>query len=195
MRPRLQAVILDFSTVRNVDLTAIQYLIDIRNVLDKHAAPYTVQWHFACVHSPWAKRALAAAGFGYPSFETSDGRPRHFKPVYSLADISQSDPAQIRDEQEQVVDTRLSSSGAGTARDIESGEVGGIDAENAEKLTVEALEVTRDGKMTRDQMGRMEAVHGINRPFFHPDIQGALSSAVASKVIMEAFERPETICK
>jgi solute carrier family 26 (sodium-independent sulfate anion transporter), member 11 len=158
--------------------------------LDKHAAPHTVQWHFACVYNKWSKRALAFAGFGYPSFETADGRPQHFKPIYSLADMSQSDPAQQRDDQEKVREDREGISSrrrSVVAQDIEAGRAGAL-TDEVEKLTIEVLEVTDDGKITKDQMGKMEAIHGINRPFFHPDVQSALISAVASKAIMEAFE-------
>ncbi|KAJ5511278.1 sulfate anion transporter [Penicillium expansum] len=62
--PILQAVILDFSAVNNVDVTCIQNLMDIRTQLDRRSTPVVVQWHFACIKNPWAKRALHAAGFG-----------------------------------------------------------------------------------------------------------------------------------
>jgi sodium-independent sulfate anion transporter 11 len=188
----LQAVILDFSTVDNVDLTSIQYLIDVRNILAGHAAPHTVQWHFSNINNVWAKRALASAGFGYPSFETVDGRPQHFKPIYSLADMSQADPATVRDEQEVSRERRDEEAPRPRqqsiiAVDIQQGNVGGI-SEQSEKLQVEALEVTEDGKITTEQLARMQTLHGMNRPFFHPDIQSAVTSAVATKVVMEAFE-------
>ncbi|KAJ5316359.1 hypothetical protein N7476_006666 [Penicillium atrosanguineum] len=65
--PLLRAIILDFSAVNNVDVTSIQNLIDVRNQLNLRAAPLEVQWHFANVGNRWTRRALAAAGFGYPS--------------------------------------------------------------------------------------------------------------------------------
>lgn len=65
--PLLRAVILDFSAVNNVDVTSIQNLIDLRDQLKRRAAPVEVQWHFAHVGNDWTKRALAAAGFGFPS--------------------------------------------------------------------------------------------------------------------------------
>ncbi len=70
-----------------MDLTSVQTLVDIKNALDKHAAPNPVQWHFACIHSQWTKRALSAAGFGFPSFESENGEPEHFKSIYSLAEM------------------------------------------------------------------------------------------------------------
>ncbi|CAI7588118.1 unnamed protein product [Penicillium palitans] len=62
--PILQAVILDFSAVNNVDVTCIQNLMDIRTQLDRRSTPVVVQWHFACIKNRWTKRALNAAGFG-----------------------------------------------------------------------------------------------------------------------------------
>lgn len=69
--PPLRAVILDFSAVNNVDMTSIQNLIDLRDQFNRRAAPIEVQWHFAHVGNRWTRRALAAAGFGYPSRCTS----------------------------------------------------------------------------------------------------------------------------
>lgn len=63
--PLLRAVILDFSAVNNVDVTSIQNLIDIRNQLNRYAAPLAVQWHFAHIKNRWTERALAAAGFRF----------------------------------------------------------------------------------------------------------------------------------
>jgi sodium-independent sulfate anion transporter 11 len=183
MRPKLKAIILDFSAVDNVDVTSVQCLIDSRNVLDRHAAPHSVQWHFASVFNPWAKRALAAAGFGYPSFETEDGQPQYFKPIYSLAEMVNADPERQREQQ--VEGTGPERRKSRPANDVEQGESGGFTTQE-EKVVVEKLEVSKDGKITKDEKSRMTAVHGINRPFFHPDIQSALTSAVATLMVIEA---------
>jgi sodium-independent sulfate anion transporter 11 len=158
-------------------------LIDIRNLLDRHAAPHSVQWHFACIFNPWAKRALAAAGFGYPSFETADGRPQHFKPIYSLAQMAEADPEQQREQQMESTgpETRKST----IPNDVEGGEGGGFTTQE-EKVIVEQLEDSNDGMSKREQMSRMTALHGINRPFFHLDIQIALKSVVATLMATEA---------
>jgi solute carrier family 26 (sodium-independent sulfate anion transporter), member 11 len=182
-RPTLKAIIIDCSSVDNLDLTSIQYLINVRNLLDRHAAPDTVQWHFASVFNPWAKRALAAAGFGYPSFETEDGRLQHFKPIYSLAEMTQADPERQRDRQEisKGPEGRRKSA---IADDVERREAGEFITQT-ENIMVERLEVSKDGKITKEQMLRMAEIHGINRPFFHTDIQSALTSAVAILTVME----------
>lgn len=85
-RPILRAIILDFSAVNNVDVTSIQGLIDVRAQLDRHAAPNTVEWHFASINSRWTKRALTTAGFGYVD-RTRFASRAHWNPVYSYAPL------------------------------------------------------------------------------------------------------------
>ncbi|CCG83556.1 putative Sulfate transporter [Taphrina deformans PYCC 5710] len=62
-RPKLRALILDFSGVPHLDLTGLQNLIDCRNQLDRHASA-TVQWRFVGISNPWIKRALLKGNFG-----------------------------------------------------------------------------------------------------------------------------------
>lgn len=81
--PILKAVILDFSAVNQVDVSSIQNLVDVRNQLDRYAAPATVSWHIAHITSPWTRRALAAAGFGYPKYNSVESQ---WKPIISLAE-------------------------------------------------------------------------------------------------------------
>ncbi|CAG8975959.1 hypothetical protein HYALB_00007090 [Hymenoscyphus albidus] len=83
-RPILRAIILDFSAVNNVDVSSVQNLIDVRNQLDRYAAPEIVTWHIACVNNRWTKRALASAGFGYSKTTTAQGK---WKSVISVADL------------------------------------------------------------------------------------------------------------
>ncbi|RCI08841.1 hypothetical protein L249_4631 [Ophiocordyceps polyrhachis-furcata BCC 54312] len=88
-RPTLKAVILDFSSVNNIDVTATQALIDVRNQLDSYAAPDRVDWHFAHIRSRWTKRSLAAAGFGYRT-PRADPEAR-WKTIFSIADDSDAE--------------------------------------------------------------------------------------------------------
>lgn len=80
-RPTLKAIILDFSSVNNVDITSVQNLLDVRSQLDKYAAPDVVEWHFASIGNRWTKRALSSAGFGLPAKE------RTWQPVFSVAEV------------------------------------------------------------------------------------------------------------
>ena len=84
-RPTLKAVILDFSSVNNVDITSVQNLLDVRNQLDRYTAPDIVEWHFAAIGNRWTKRALSSAGFGFPG---GIGRRKEgWKPLFSVAEI------------------------------------------------------------------------------------------------------------
>jgi sodium-independent sulfate anion transporter 11 len=181
-RPYLKAVILDFSPVYNVDLTAVQVLIDIRNQLDRYAAPQSVQWHFASVNSRWTKRALAAGGFGYPSFETADGHAKHWKPIFSVAETSGVGDDTALDGSGGGGDGEKTKTRASVAQDIEMG----LFQTAEDKITVTQMEVAPDGKPSRDETARLAAVHGVNRPNFHVDVQSALRSVVAFERVRAA---------
>ncbi len=121
--PTLKAIILDFSSVNNVDITSVQHLIDVRNQLDRHAAPEKVEWHLACIQNRWTKRALASAGFGYPSPTNADGPAlfNRWKPVFSVAEIggaaSAAAAAELSENERELRRLRT--------RDLESGGGGG----------------------------------------------------------------------
>ncbi|KAJ4855532.1 sulfate permease family domain-containing protein [Trichoderma breve] len=91
-KPTLKAIILDFSSVNNVDITSVQRLIDVRNVLDTYTAPDVVDWHVACINNRWTRRALIAGGFGTPT-KSRDGIPHRWKSIFSVAEIGGKDSA------------------------------------------------------------------------------------------------------
>lgn len=63
MKPKLHAIILDFSSVSQIDTTAVQALIDVRTDVERWSG-HPVEFHFATILSPWIRRALVAGGFG-----------------------------------------------------------------------------------------------------------------------------------
>jgi solute carrier family 26 (sodium-independent sulfate anion transporter), member 11 len=174
-RPILRAIILDFSSVNNVDITSVQNLIDVRNQLDRYAAPETVEWHIACINNRWTKRALASAGFGYP-VPPSTVHAR-WKPIFSVADIggrnSAAWDAEHRDEKAPKHQR---------AHDVESpkNDVIAVSA-NLESPSSSALKAAGPRKVV--------VVHGLNRPFFHTDLTTALQSAVLSVERKQEFEQ------
>ncbi|KAI5810674.1 sulfate transporter family-domain-containing protein [Pyronema omphalodes] len=95
LKPTLKAIILDFSSVNNVDITSVQNLLDVRNQLDRYAAPDIVEWHFAAIGNRWTKRALSSAGFGFPA---GTRRKEGWKPVFSVAMIEERDEEGIQRE-------------------------------------------------------------------------------------------------
>jgi solute carrier family 26 (sodium-independent sulfate anion transporter), member 11 len=162
--PTLKAVIFDCSSVNNLDVTSVQMLIDVRNQLDRYAAPDVVDWHFANVQKRWAKRALIAGGFGYPS-ERPDGAHTRWKPIFSLTDIGGSLSAV--DE----VNTETDKQGlhakqrpTGTGQDIEAASSNGSS--------------DADPKHARSGPSQFATVHSITRPMFHIDLTSALQSAI-----------------
>jgi len=78
VRPRLHALILDFTGVPHIDITGVQTLLDVRKQLDIYA-DWQVNWHFVGLSNPWMKRALISAGFG---------SSEHGHTVFSVAHVS-----------------------------------------------------------------------------------------------------------
>jgi solute carrier family 26 (sodium-independent sulfate anion transporter), member 11 len=178
-RPMLKAIILDFSSVNNVDITSVQQLIDVRNQLDKYTSPSVVDWHFASINNRWTKRALVSAGFGYPTVSASGTR---WKPIFSLAEIGGSDSAAAAAENDQhekdLKEQRMRErerpthpSGDAIAADSDSGMSSGD------------LKGLRKGTLRRTAV-----VNGLNRPLFHIDLTSALQSAIANVKERDDFE-------
>lgn len=163
-KPALKAVILDFASVNNVDVTSIQHLIDVRNQLDRYTAPERVQWHFACINNRWTKRALASAGFGFPSTENSDtGR---WRPIFSVAEIGGDDSA----AEYAALDRQRKA-----AHDIERAE----SRDTGDRAHLSKFELENSAYYKTAPV-KVAAVHGLNRPLFHIDLSGALQSAIAN---------------
>ncbi|KAF6790298.1 sulfate permease [Colletotrichum sojae] len=174
-KPTLKAIILDFSSVNNVDLTSIQQLIDVRNQLDRYAAPDTVNWRIACINNRWTKRALVAASFGYPS-DSGDSLQHRWKNIFSVAEIGGAESAAAVAEQE--ANEKELSSHAKTARsaDEETGKSGAYE-------DIDPVSSSGMHQEQRKQAGprrRGVVVHGLNRPLFHVDLTSALQSAIAN---------------
>ncbi|KAF2267473.1 sulfate permease [Lojkania enalia] len=159
--PLLRAVILDCSSINNLDITSIQGLIDARNSLDKYAAPEIVEWHFANLQNRWTRRALATAGFGYPVSQGSD-TPGNWCPAYSVA----SSLAGATEEDKRVAGVR--------EREVE-----GRDEERRRSGSKKVGgDEDGDGECEINEKVGMEPVHGVDRPFFHIDLVDAVDTAV-----------------
>ena len=183
--PTLKAIILDFSSVNNVDVTSIQNLIDVRNQLDRWAAPDAVQWHVACINNRWTKRALASAGFGYPTQPSPDGAIERWKPIFSVAEIGGSSSAAAAAEiAENRRQRKLSS-----RHDVEGGDNTDAIARTSSSSGAEDIDLQKQLSISKAYGGdqgpyvstrRIAVVHGLNRPFFHMDLTSALQSAITS---------------
>lgn len=174
-RPTLKAIILDFSSVNNVDITSVQNLIDVRNQLDRYVAPDTVDWHFACINNRWTKRALAAGGFGYytPEADLDSGLHR-WKPIFSVAEIGGSSSAAAAAEAQGNRRAQRAARGlGGTASDD-------IEERIADTDDKDSLSNSKAYSPGQQKHLKIAVVQGLNRPLFHIDITAALESALAN---------------
>jgi len=182
--PTLKAVILDFSSVNNVDVTSIQNLIDVRNQLDRYAAPESVQWHFACINNRWTKRALTSAGFGYPTGPIPEFR--RWKPIFSVAEIGGSSSAAAAAEMEELRRS-FTAHGGQAPHDVEKQPqpLKSIVAEDQIHSDATSSEndlqktISTSKAYSRGQKKGIAVVNGLNKPFFHVDLTNALQSAIA----------------
>ncbi|KAF2259693.1 sulfate permease [Lojkania enalia] len=182
-RPTLKAIILDFSSVNNVDITSVQNLIDVRNQLDRYAAPDTVDWHFCHINNRWTKRALAAAGFGYYTpEEAGTSTVTRWKPIFSVAEIGGSNSAAAAAEasakRKAMRAAAKSREPAHATDDIEE-HVGSSSSSESESFD-KVLSSSKAYGSISQQPSRIVVVQGLNRPLFHVDITAALNSALAN---------------
>lgn len=157
----------------------MQVLIDVRNQLDRYAAPDRVDWHFACINNRWTKRALAVGGFGYPTPSTSaDHLPARWKPIFSVAEIggsgSAAEAAHRRDEEDHLRRQRT--------HDAETGDHIGQEVDNSSHSGSDlGKELSRSKAYGKQGAGsKVAVVHGLNLPLFHIDLTSALQSAIAN---------------
>ncbi|EPQ58453.1 sulfate permease [Gloeophyllum trabeum ATCC 11539] len=94
-KPVVRAVVLDFSAVSHIDTTGVQSLLDTRVEVERWADG-PVEFHFACILSPWIRRALIAAGFGTGT--PSAKLPQEIAPVVPDHDGYLSSDSDITDE-------------------------------------------------------------------------------------------------
>ncbi|KAL9041159.1 MAG: hypothetical protein Q9180_001463 [Flavoplaca navasiana] len=188
-RPTLKAIILDFSSVNNVDITSVQNLIDVRNQLDKYAAPDRVDWHLACINNRWTKRALTSAGFGFP---TPSGDSSRWKPIFSVAEIggkSSAAAAAENRENEGEINKQLSGDEEGGFGQEKADAAGKADEVSSD--TTDFKQTIASSKAYGFQT-KVAAVHGLNRPLFHVDLTSALQSAV-SNIERRAGDEPRGV--
>ncbi|KAK0651117.1 sulfate transporter family-domain-containing protein [Cercophora newfieldiana] len=156
--PRLRAVVLDCSAVDQIDITAVQGLVDARNTLDKHACTFgseCVEWHFAGLSNRWARKALARAGFGTRK-----------KTVLGIAHGAPGAGPVTRRR-------------AGTHETEEESEMARLAGWSPTYYVVGEAGGGRTG---------IAVVEGLNRPFFHVDLTGAVDAAVRDAKAMEGKE-------
>jgi sodium-independent sulfate anion transporter 11 len=153
-------------------------LIDVRNQLDRYAAPDTVDWHFCHISSRWTKRALAAAGFGYYTPEPeSNGAVQRWKPIFSVAEIGGSTSAAADSEARENRRARRAASKSNGVDDVEEQADGSsLETDPFDKQLTNSKAY---GSISQ-RPAKIAVVQGLNRPLFHVDITAALNSALAN---------------
>ena len=185
--PTLKAIILDFSSVNFVDITSIQQMIDVRNQFDRYAAPDSVDWHIANINNRWTKRALVAAGFGFPA-ERADGLHHRWQSIFSVAEIGgENSPAAAEEARlnEKVLRDRESARSVHKAEEgvqnpdhINIAETGSASGGSSNDDEIKGVRTETNASNLRSR--KAVAVHGLNRPLFHVDLTGALQSAITN---------------
>lgn len=155
-KPLLRAVILDFSNVNVIDMTSLQGLVDLRNRLDRHAAPAAVEWHFSGVQSRWTRQSLVFAGFGRPSTSNLDALG-NWCPAYSVSTSFAG--ATLNQEYEPNLRRKYVTEEDGERR-----------------YTTDAKDPTNG--VTMEGKRRTVPIYGVDRPFFHVDLVDAVDAAV-----------------
>jgi len=194
-KPTLKAIILDFSSVNNVDITSVQNLVDVRNQLDRYAAPERVQWHFACINNRWTKRALVSAGFGYPSYTEEEEGFHRWKPIFSVSEIGGADSAAAAAEDaynrresklhHDDIEARSTSRRREPADSIEG------ESESSRDSLDQQLRKTQAYAKSKSAGTKVAVVQGLNRPFFHIDLTSALQSAIHTSEAIDARREEE----
>ncbi|KAI1757551.1 sulfate permease [Xylaria castorea] len=157
-RPVFRALILDFASVNNVDVTSIQGLIDTRTQLDYHTYPDRAEWHIADVSNRWTRRALAASGFGFPRVQTDAvAENTYWRPIFSV--VASESPY---DSEKIVVVTQ---------KDVEAG------SESADRISSWS---SRGIVGSNEVPEKMASLQGVNRPYFHLDVAAAVEAAIAN---------------
>ncbi|KAI0509487.1 sulfate permease [Xylaria bambusicola] len=152
--PTLRALILDFSSVNNIDVTSIQGLIDTRTQLDYHTYPDRAEWHVANVSNRWTRRALAASGFGFPRVSAdAPAESTIWRPIFSVA----CSEGLHNSEKERAVVSH---------KDVETGSADGISS------------CSRDGTIRVPE--NLASLQSVNRPYFHLDVASAVETATGN---------------
>ncbi|KAM0354897.1 hypothetical protein ACHAPU_000734 [Fusarium lateritium] len=167
--PILRAIVIDCSTVHNIDITSVQGLVDVRNALDRWASPSTIEWHLGGLRNRWARRALTAAGFGRSAVDDyhTVGSWAPVLPLASEEPESDDRSKQLCADDENSIGTR-------------NGHVRSSDLQDSKGKAGDrmSLAVTPRNSASGNQQTYQPAF-AIDRPFFHADLGEAVSAALA----------------
>ncbi|WWC89475.1 uncharacterized protein L201_004399 [Kwoniella dendrophila CBS 6074] len=181
-KPKLRAVILDFTAVANLDTTGVQNLIDTKVEVEKWA-DQQIEFHFCGILSPWIRRALIAGNFGQGG-ENRKGTQLEVAPavIQNLQGVASPAPQPERDQDGFPINQ---GSRDGRTLDIETGEYeqnasGSGSRTPASSYTdekdIHGVAFNKDGSYARRQSGTSIPLVDKSTPFFHFDLHDAINS-------------------
>ncbi|KAK8864251.1 hypothetical protein IAR55_001497 [Kwoniella newhampshirensis] len=185
-KPRLRAVVLDFTAVANLDTTGVQNLIDTRVAVEKWADG-PVEFHFCGILSPWIRRALIAGGFGTGTARAGTAlevAPAVIENLENVASPSADRERYANDEEAFGFASAAGKNGSGSSTPPSGG--ASFDDEKATegrsssewrrepRLNIDGSRISN----RRDSGNSGPTIHLLDRstPFFHFDLQDALNS-------------------
>lgn len=173
-KPRLRAIVLDFSAVANLDTTGVQNLIDTKKEVEKWA-DRTVDFHFCGILSPWIRRALIAGGFG-------QGQPRHGAALEVAPVVPQDNSRSPADQRRADAEANGVASGSSSPQQYSVDELRRLE-EQGEDVHKQLEDADADEKRRISGASSQITLPLLDRatPFFHFDLADAINSLDLSK--------------
>lgn len=163
-------MILDFTAVNALDVTAAQALIDLRNQFNRYTDPDIVEWHFAGVSNRWTRRALVASGFGADRKEVIIHNP-------STTDAEKGGLSNAAESEPLLGAAEASVPTAASSTSDSKGNVVQAKTKDVDITSVGGGEFT-PVRSTGAAGKRLVPVYGVNRPYFNVDVETAVTSVV-----------------
>ena len=169
-KPRLHALIIDFSSVNRLDSSGLQALVDAQNTMNRYSGHH-VEFHFVTVLNPAIRQTLIVAGFGtQPTMQYLSG-PTEVLPVVP----------QPRDAVQQNTVHKESRVDSEQPADSGSSSCGSIDESKTEQKNSVVLveDVAKEPGRTSNKSIPLPR---DRYPFFHWSADEAVKSAVLSMI-------------
>ncbi|KAF4950456.1 hypothetical protein FSARC_13192 [Fusarium sarcochroum] len=158
--PVLRAIVIDCSTINNIDITSVQGLVDTRAALDRWVSPSILEWHFGGLRNRWARRALAAAGFGRKPRDDCHSLGSWTAVPYLAGSFDEAAKGHDRSKQSITDDE---SAIDGNAR---------VQAHEQVSSTVAPQD------SSSEKLQGLQPVFALDRPLFHADLGEAVAAAL-----------------
>lgn len=154
--------------------------MDMRTQFNRYAEPDHVEWHFSGVVNPWTKRALVASGFGADTRATvkaagggvgEEGSKGELEMLIGAAEVDGDGAG--GGGAKGVGLTRVRSHAKSKEVDLEAAGASVAEGEISPVASSGGGGGRRGGR-------RLVPVYGVNRPYFHLDVETAVAGAIRS---------------